>query len=140
MHAIECCVSPLGCHACDSFWPACTLIVVTPAAAARHYPPCREAEQRARAARLYDRQRQRFQRALLAAEDLEGADTSVFNAVSRKGSVAAPGGAAAGAAAAGSAPGGGAAGTGAAMLPPAAEAAVSEFVGPVHSIDADDDG
>ncbi|KAL4443362.1 hypothetical protein ABPG75_011099 [Micractinium tetrahymenae] len=46
----------------------------------------REAEQRARAAKLYDRQRQRFQRALLAAEDLEGADSSVFAAVSRKGS------------------------------------------------------
>ena len=35
--------------------------------------------------RQYDRQRQRFQRALLAAEDLEGADSSVFSAVSRKG-------------------------------------------------------
>lgn len=46
----------------------------------------RDAEQRARAAKLYDRQRQRFQRALLAAEDLEGADSSVFTAVSRKGS------------------------------------------------------
>lgn len=49
-------------------------------------PCCRGAEQRARAAKLYDRQRQRFQRALLAAEDLEGADSSVFTAVSRKGS------------------------------------------------------
>ena len=114
-------------------------------------PTCcrREAEQRARAARLYDRQRQRFQRALLAAEDLEGADSSVFSAVSRKGSVAAPGSTAGPASAAGAAgaaaaaAAGGAAGTGAAVLPPAAEAAVAEFVGPVHSmasIDADDDG
>lgn len=58
----------------------------------------------------------------------------MFNAVSRKG---AAGGAGSGPAA------GGAAGTGAVVLPPAAEAAVSEFVGPVHSmasVDADDDG
>lgn len=48
---------------------------------------CREAEQRARSTKLYNRQRQRFHRALLAAEDLEGADSSVFSAVSRKGSV-----------------------------------------------------
>ena len=52
---------------------------------------CREAEQRARAAKLYDRQRQRFHRALLAAEDLEGADSSVFTAVSRKGQIFGPG-------------------------------------------------
>jgi hypothetical protein len=36
---------------------------------------CREAEARARTARQYDATRARFQRALLAAEDLEGADT-----------------------------------------------------------------
>lgn len=38
-----------------------------------------------RAARLYDRTRQRFQRALLSADQLEGADSSVFDAVGRKG-------------------------------------------------------
>jgi hypothetical protein len=42
-----------------------------------------------RAARLYDRTRQRFQRALLSADQLEGADSSVFNAVGRKGQQAA---------------------------------------------------
>lgn len=46
---------------------------------------CREAEQQARAAHVYGRTRQRFHRALAAAEDLEGADSSVFAAVGRKG-------------------------------------------------------
>ncbi|EFN56646.1 hypothetical protein CHLNCDRAFT_51642 [Chlorella variabilis] len=45
----------------------------------------REAEQQARAAHVYGRTRQRFHRALAAAEDLEGADSSVFAAVGRKG-------------------------------------------------------
>jgi hypothetical protein len=45
----------------------------------------RGAEQRARQARAYDRTRQRFQRALQSAEELEGADSSVFAAVGRKG-------------------------------------------------------
>ncbi len=64
----------------------CSCSLSTVATTSHPASPCRDAEQRARAAKLYDRQRQRFQRALLAAEDLEGADSSVFTAVSRKGS------------------------------------------------------
>ncbi|PSC75461.1 hypothetical protein C2E20_1122 [Micractinium conductrix] len=76
--------------------------------AARATADIRGAEQRARAAKQYGRYRQRFHRALAAAEDLEGANSSVFAAVSRKGAGGpATGGAAALDGAAGGVAGGG---------------------------------